>query len=1021
MLGLFNLGGGAILLILFIVMVLGAGVLAAAVAGLVFLARQRNSRPAVPPVHPPTQPPPPLARACPRCGSPLPADAPEGLCPRCVLGVGLATHTEASGEFGPHGTQVLQPPPPPAEIAKHFPQLEILECLGRGGMGMVYKARQPKLNRLVALKILAPEKGADPRFAERFLREAQSLARLSHPNIVAVHDFGESDGFYYLLMEYVDGLTLRQLLQAHRVLPEEALRIVPKICEALQFAHEQGIVHRDIKPENVLLDKQGTVKIADFGIAKLVGVDAPRAALTEEQSVLGTPHYMAPEQVERPQLVDHRADIYSLGVVFYEMLTGELPLGRFQAPSKKVQVDVRLDEVVLHALAKEPERRYQHASEVKSDLETIATSPSPVPAPGKNPVPVIKSWRDYWPWDWAYIRLYLMASVLPAAILFAVFLHWWGAKAFWFLSLALVGIGFSVVYGVVGHRVRRLKSALSRPPDDVAECLMFRRPFQSPGLAVLHEDRLELLPIVGSDIIVPLEDIVAVSEVRWFNGTRLWFKKGFVMELADGQRVGVAVAEVFARRWRSRLSKGALPELQPEVPSTAAVPATGPEIAPARLSRTALCGAVWAPCFLIVGMLFFMARPVAVHAGDVPPGPQWWQIILSFTLLPLGVAAPFGTTLLGGIAISQIRRSAGRLYGLRLAVFDALVYPLLVLDALILTVGIFGVRYSVSRTLAPWEIVRPWASYGWFWLALFGLIVVVDWLIIRAVWRSARRPLVGVGAGVTLPSGAAVPPRARGTSKSALAITIAGLLILALAAGAFGLALYLTYPSRQVQVNPQAVVRVEEKLRQEIERRLNEAGWRVDGISVSVSPDLRHAECRFGNAWENNTREDPFNARISLARQGGSLWLVSGEGRFEFLHFSVDTSAQMSGGDSVQGPRSRFPKVAHIGKNNYSAVLHHDDVDVHYALFYAGNLASSSRDSHNADNDEWTEDGTLTLKNGRSFGYSRESADPDHLRINGREFDLQQGRVFSLHDDGKATQLALSPPLAVSRFNCNRA
>ena len=138
-------------------------------------------------------------------------------------------------------------------------------------MGVVYKARQPKLNRIVALKILAPEKVAEPKFAERFEREAQALARLNHPNIVTVYDFGEADGLYYLTMEFVDGVSLRQLLQTRKIAPEEALAIVPKICEALQFAHEQGVVHRDIKPENVLLDKQGRVKIADFGIAKIVG------------------------------------------------------------------------------------------------------------------------------------------------------------------------------------------------------------------------------------------------------------------------------------------------------------------------------------------------------------------------------------------------------------------------------------------------------------------------------------------------------------------------------------------------------------------------------------------------------------------------------------------------------------------------------------------------------------------------------------------------------------------------------
>jgi serine/threonine protein kinase len=326
---------------------------------------------------------------CNRCGAPLPPDAPEGLCPRCLVALNLATQTEVTGETDPHGPAVPKPPPAPvSEIAKLFPQLEILECLGRGGMGAVYKARQPRLDRLVALKILSPEKQGDSKFAERFEREARTLARLHHPNIVTVYDFGEVQGNYYLLMEFVDGLTLRQLLQTGKIAPAEALNIVPKICEALQYAHEQGIIHRDIKPENILLDKQGRVKIADFGIAKIMeGRDAlPRVQadqqvgptnLTEAGQVVGTPHYMAPEQIEKPQTVDHRADIYSLGVVFYEMLTGELPLGKFQPPSKKVQIDVRLDEVVLRALAKEPERRYQQASQVKTAVETIAQTPPP--------------------------------------------------------------------------------------------------------------------------------------------------------------------------------------------------------------------------------------------------------------------------------------------------------------------------------------------------------------------------------------------------------------------------------------------------------------------------------------------------------------------------------------------------------------------------------------------------------------------------------------------------------------------
>jgi serine/threonine protein kinase/ribosomal protein L40E len=327
------------------------------------------------------------SQTCSRCGATIVADALKGLCPRCLVALNLATQTEIpADDLGPHGTQVVKPTsaeaPSLEEMGKLFPQFEIIECLGRGGMGAVYKARQPKLDRYVALKILLPERHGGGQFAERFAREARALARLNHPAIVAVYDFGEAGGYPFLVMEYMDGLSLRQLLQRGKITPEEALVIVPKICEALHFAHQQGIVHRDIKPENILMDKQGAVKIADFGIAKILIPGAQNHSLTGGKDVMGTPHYMAPEQVEQPKNVDHRADIFSLGVVLYEMLTGELPLGRFSLPSSKVRVDVRLDEVVLHALEKEPERRYQHVSEVKSDLETIVATGNTAPPAG---------------------------------------------------------------------------------------------------------------------------------------------------------------------------------------------------------------------------------------------------------------------------------------------------------------------------------------------------------------------------------------------------------------------------------------------------------------------------------------------------------------------------------------------------------------------------------------------------------------------------------------------------------------
>ena len=366
---------------------------------------------------------------CSTCGTSLPDSVRGGLCPACLLKRGLETHTAGfTDEDQAEAARRRWTPPTVEQLAPIFPELDILGLIGRGGMGAVYKAREKQLDRLVALKILPPEIGREPAFAQRFAREAQALAKLGHPNIVTIHSFGSRDmadvartpsgvddqaqpraaapQLYFFIMEYVDGLSLRQLLDAgtaggersRTISPKEALAIVPQICDALQYAHDRGIVHRDIKPENILLNRAGQVKIADFGLAKLVGLTAAGAAeptatgaeagsagapgstrrseaepvVTQAgEQVCGTPQYMAPEQIARPREVDHRADIYSLGVVFYQMLTGELPKGKFEPPSHKVLIDVRLDEVVLRALEREPARRYQQVSEVRTQVETI--------------------------------------------------------------------------------------------------------------------------------------------------------------------------------------------------------------------------------------------------------------------------------------------------------------------------------------------------------------------------------------------------------------------------------------------------------------------------------------------------------------------------------------------------------------------------------------------------------------------------------------------------------------------------
>jgi predicted Ser/Thr protein kinase len=301
---------------------------------------------------------------------------------------------------------------PPEELAPHFPQLEILECLGRGGMGVVYKARQKSLGRLVALKLLAPERVGDAKFAARFAQEARALAALSHPGIVTIHDFGQAGGFYFLLMEFVDGVNLRQAMQAGRFTPEQALAVVPPVCEALQYAHDHGIVHRDIKPENLLLDKDGRVKIADFGIAKMLHADAPDPTPAESQPP-GTAQYMAPEQKD-PGRTDHRADIYSLGVVLYELLTGEIPGARLQPPSSRVrgvQIDVRLDEVVLRALEAKPELRFQTAAEFRTQVDAATTKPGPA-APDITPP------KATWNWSWrkGLVALLVVLAAIPLFI-----------------------------------------------------------------------------------------------------------------------------------------------------------------------------------------------------------------------------------------------------------------------------------------------------------------------------------------------------------------------------------------------------------------------------------------------------------------------------------------------------------------------------------------------------------------------------------------------------------------------------
>ncbi len=278
-------------------------------------------------------------------------------------------------------TRVSESHPDPF-VGRTFGGYRIEGVIGRGGMGTVYMARQLSLGRPVAIKVLPMDLAREEQFLERFHREADALSRLSHPSVVAVFDRGEVDGQPYLVMEYVEGASLREAMRNGPLPLAEALRVAAAVLTALDHAHEKGIVHRDIKPENVLLSRDGVVKVADFGLSRLLGPD-DTTRLTRTQLVLGTYEYMAPEQREHAREADPRSDLYAMGVVLYEMLAGELPIGRFAMPSRRrpEDCDARVDALVERSLEKDPAGRFQGAREMREAVEAVQRSPQPRPAP----------------------------------------------------------------------------------------------------------------------------------------------------------------------------------------------------------------------------------------------------------------------------------------------------------------------------------------------------------------------------------------------------------------------------------------------------------------------------------------------------------------------------------------------------------------------------------------------------------------------------------------------------------------
>jgi transcription initiation factor TFIIIB Brf1 subunit/transcription initiation factor TFIIB len=291
----------------------------------------------------------------------------------------------------------------PAELLENVPGYEVLEELGRGGMGIVYRARQIRLNRAVALKVIRSGRHAEPHERDRFQQEAEAVARLQHPNIVQVHEVGEAGGCPFLALELCPGGNLARRLNGTPLPPIEAACLVETLARAVHHAHSQGVVHRDLKPANILLDADGTPKIADFGVAKMLDAEP---GLTTSGLLLGTPAYMAPEQARgKPGDVGPAIDVYGLGAILYEVLTGRPPfrtdgaldtlhqvLHEDPAPPRHLAPTISrdLEGVCLKCLAKDPKDRYASAEELAEDLRRIQAGE---PTHGRPVSSLSRLWR----------------------------------------------------------------------------------------------------------------------------------------------------------------------------------------------------------------------------------------------------------------------------------------------------------------------------------------------------------------------------------------------------------------------------------------------------------------------------------------------------------------------------------------------------------------------------------------------------------------------------------------------------
>ncbi|HWI57733.1 MAG TPA: serine/threonine-protein kinase, partial [Bacillota bacterium] len=489
-----------------------------------------------------------------------------------------------------------------------------------------------------------------------------------------------------------------------------------QICDALQYAHDHGIVHRDIKPENILLDRQGRVKVADFGLAKLAdtGPNAPTgsgssglAAGLTEAKILGTPHYMAPEQRDRPAEVDHRADIYALGVVFYQMLTGELPGQCLEPPSRKVQIDVRLDEVVLRALEQRPELRFQQVSEIKTSVETIISG-APTTTAANSP--------ETAPGDSLQFKTSYLPELLPGERvvhfkrrLWAIFNKSWPTYRLFFSLPPLWEAGMYIT----DRRILLISHFFGLLVQEFS--LWFPGKARDGGVELLKEVSTGKSDWFGTFLQLDSE----APREHWYRSRKLMLR--IYLRDPEGLRQEILKASSGASP-----TGGTPPAGEPDPPANAPAP-FHPK------SRAALLGALWVVLFFLNWGLSYTPPGWAITAAfrRSPVGPLA-ELLLVWPLEVLGWAAPLGATALGLLGLRQIRQSGRRLRGLGLAVLAVLFFPLVLLNGWLAWLG-WQVVSQIGQASAPAANTPKLSA-----LVALGLVMLLlNGLLIRVVRRKA--------------------------------------------------------------------------------------------------------------------------------------------------------------------------------------------------------------------------------------------------------------------------------------------